>query len=158
MTIEEINALTVEDVERDLLSRLGIEENPNDGTLEAELEVYKAELIAIEQERLRKLEWYANLGGLVDLRLSMNELGLDIPNAALYVKSIVEYNDEQAYQNLLNQDPITKANLEGLKQSEDAKKLARQNALQAIENIQWSQVTTVANLKAVVKNLIDLVK
>jgi len=119
MTIEQINALTVEDVLEILISRLypdgwvapepaeGEEpaEHPPIEELEAELEIYKAELIAEEEARLAEL---ARIQDLNDRYSVFEDFGLlqsalSISNPAAYFRDEILKNSdkEQAETNMV---------------------------------------------------------
>lgn len=99
MTIEEINALTVEDVQVELKVRIlqemgetnfDIEEwefDPAD--LEAELEEYKAELIA---EAMRIQDLKDRIDAMDEPRHAHAILRPEVPNAALFFKKMIIEN------------------------------------------------------------------
>ena len=96
MTIQEIKELTVDQVESILLGRLESEE-PTQEELEAELEVYKAELIEVEEARLAEL---ARLQDLKDRFDALPDKGLiqaqGISNPAAYFRDEVLNNEDEA--------------------------------------------------------------
>lgn len=112
MTIEEINALTLDDLKSAIQGRVFSQKNPipeyveeTDGEyqewydaqftseeLEAELVVYKAELTATETERLRKKDLKDRFYNLSDYRRAFHKLH-DEPNPALWIKNLCEQSD-----------------------------------------------------------------
>jgi hypothetical protein len=119
MTLEDINALTVEDVKDLLLFRLGLEEDPQDGTLEDELEVYKSELIAELNEKLRVEDWTSRFNDISDLRMVCHDLGINEPNLKVFVKRIIEENDEAILLAIEAQAVITDADIVAKNANED---------------------------------------
>ena len=107
MTIQEINELTIEQVEPTLLQRLELEEGqePTQEQLEAEFEAYKAELIAEEESRLAELVRIQDLRDRFD---ALPDKGLlqgaaDINNPAAYFRDEILRNEDkaEAEQNML---------------------------------------------------------
>lgn len=99
MTIEEINALTVEVVlltlQQRILDELGETGDPDEydfiqSDLEAELELYKAELITAEEARLAEVarlqDIHSRLNNINDVDYIHILLRPEIPNAALFIK------------------------------------------------------------------------
>lgn len=96
MSIKEINQLTVEQVESTLLFRLEVESATQE-ELEAELELYKAELIAEEEARLAEIE---RVQDLKDRFAALTDSGLiqaqGISNPAAYFRDEILKNSDKA--------------------------------------------------------------
>jgi len=108
MTLQEINALTLQDVKSTIQHRVFNKKDPlpqydedyddefeiwydtqfTNEELEAELILYKAELTAIEQERLRKENLRNRFESLMDMRMAYHALYPDQPNPALFLKNL----------------------------------------------------------------------
>ncbi len=96
MTLTEIDGLTLESegITSILLYRLELEEDPEDGSLEIDLESYKKILIGEENARLievaRIADFTARLDGIADLRMTMYDIGRTDANLALFKKYIIQ--------------------------------------------------------------------
>jgi len=115
MTLEEINSLVLEDVKRQIQWRVeakaeSFPEVPVDqgedfdydawydeqftqADLDAELVLYKAELVVIETERLRKKDLKDRFENLSDMRLAFHTLHPDTPNPAVFLRDLLEQDD-----------------------------------------------------------------
>lgn len=113
MTLEQINALILDDVKTVVQSRFFSKKDPvpvydeeTDGEyevwydaqftqeeLDAELLVYKQELIDTETERLRKEDLQTRFDSLYDMRAAFHNLHPDTPNPALWIKTLKEQLD-----------------------------------------------------------------
>jgi type VI protein secretion system component VasK len=107
---------------------------PTEQEMLDELEVYKGELTAVENERLRRVDWTLRFDSLNDPRSIMNDLGINRANIALYFKEIVDNADEQPLLDLEAQAPITEASLQADASKEDKKELGR-NARRCCEAV-----------------------
>ena len=103
MTLEEIDNLSVEDVEQVLLYRLWNrmdprpENEPNfyQPELEAELALYKSRLIEAENEKTRKEDIKNRFKNLKDMRQSFHSIH-DQPNPELWLKNLLFASKEHA--------------------------------------------------------------
>lgn len=108
MNIQEINELTVQQTESILIERLNLDEGlePTPEQLESELELYKAELIADENDRLERLAEEARLAEIArveDLKArfaALTDSGLiqaqGIQNPAAYFRDEILKNSDKA--------------------------------------------------------------
>ena len=108
MTLTQIEQLTIEDCQETLLSRLEVETATQE-QLEAEFEVYKAELIAEEEARLAEVERIADLKSrfsqLTDSGLIQKQ-GIQNP-AAYFRDEILNNSDKEEAENKLAQIEIS---------------------------------------------------
>lgn len=96
MTLEQINELLLEDYREQMANRLwmkiipAVEERPefSDPELEAEFLLFKSELIAAENERLRKQDLKNRFESLTDMRAAFHNLH-DEPNPGLWLKKLL---------------------------------------------------------------------
>ena len=113
MTIEQINALILDDVKTVIQSRVFSQKDPipeydeeNDGEyetwfdalftteeLDAEFLVYKQELIDAETERLRKEDLSDRFEALDDMRSAFHNLHPDTPNPAVWLRDLIAQSD-----------------------------------------------------------------
>lgn len=115
MTIEEINALILDDVKSDVQWRVFSNKDPlperpdplpedfdeetwfntqfTQVELESEFLVLKQELLAAETERLRKQNLIDRFEGLSDMRLAFHSVHPDIPNPAVYLRDLCNQID-----------------------------------------------------------------
>jgi len=101
MTLEQIDALILDDYRETISHRIWnrMDPKPEDmpeflnAELEAEFEIYKAELIAQENERLRKEDLENRFENLNDKRLAFHTLHPDTPNPALWLKELLSNSD-----------------------------------------------------------------
>lgn len=98
MTLTEIDELTLESdgIIPILLGRLKIKEDPEDGSLEIDLESYKKILIGEEKTRLAEVarieDFKSRLDSIADLRMTMYDIGCTDANLELFKKSIIQEN------------------------------------------------------------------
>ncbi len=163
MTIEEINALTVLDVEEELLLRLGLEVNPDDGTLEAELVIYKQELIdaenariAAEIERQRREDWKNRFESIKDLRAVLNDLGYKPSNMKIWARNIIDSKDETLLLEVEAQAPTTDAAIAQYIADENQAELNKEAAIAILKALKWSEVTTVQHMKNLLKEVLKV--
>lgn len=72
---------------------------PSLAVVEADFAAYKAELVIVEEARLAEIARVealeARIDAISDIRGALGEAGLDIPNAKLELKRIINENDEE---------------------------------------------------------------
>lgn len=111
MTLQEIQELTIEDCVEVLRERLGLAEDESASVeqLESELELYKAELIEVEEARLAEV---ARVQDLKDRYAALSDKGLlqgaaQISNPDAYFRdSVLKESPEQAEVNLLQLESV----------------------------------------------------
>lgn len=101
MTLQEINDLTVEDVQDILESNIirlseDVDHVPTQEEIDAEFIVYKSVLTAVENERLRVQDIKDRISALSDSGHTHAILNSQLPNAALHFKKILSWNKEVA--------------------------------------------------------------
>lgn len=155
MTIEEINALTKDDVIEILFQRLSIESDPLDGTLEVELADYKLELIEEENEELRKKDWKKRFDKVKDLRMTSHDAGFTkVSNLKIWVRDIINSKDDTILLALEAQSTITDQNMQDEKDKETQDKNNFNSAKQRLKNIDWPNVSSALDLKPIVKDIL----
>jgi hypothetical protein len=148
MTLEQINELVYTDIIGLLQSRLFIKNNiePVDTLyfsveeLEAELVIYKSELIATENERLRRVDLEDRFNSLSDMRQAFHSLHSE-PNPSLWLK------------NLLLSDPDDAE----LKMAELEAKDSELNAVKIASDVINNKLKNGAMVRTICSNLLDLV-
>lgn len=105
MTLEQINELTVTQVQDILGRRLRDKsEEINAINLEAELDLYKQELIAEENARIAEANRIRDIkerwSAMPDIRLAFNEIGSSVANPAIELKRIIAEDDQQMLSDL----------------------------------------------------------
>jgi hypothetical protein len=155
MTLTEISNLALEDTWETLLSRLIVIDGELDGDLAwqldedvmlpfyeritvdtsltkpteqemlDELEVYKSELTVVENERLRRIDWQNRFDAIFDLRLVCSDLGINEPNLKVWIKNVIDSNDEQLLLDIEAQAPISESSLQRIYEVESKKDMGR---------------------------------
>lgn len=103
MTYEQIDALLFDDYKDAMASRIWGKMDPQpedqpeltDAELQAEFDVYKNELRAVEDERLRKQDLTDRFNALKDMRASFHPIHSE-PNPALWFKNLLEGDHAEA--------------------------------------------------------------
>lgn len=152
MTLEEINGLKIKDVESLLLQRLELSEDPKDGTLENEFEVYQSELIKSLKEEIKQ-----RLSLIKDPVLSLSKTSFMEPNYKIAFKKIIETCDNDKLIEIESASIIADQEIQDSKDKDMQKLIKINQAKQEIKNLDWSSVTTIASLKVVLKNVIELI-
>lgn len=104
MTINQINNLLLDDYNQMITNRLWNQLDPQPEevpsfTLEemqAEFEIYKSELIAAENERLRKVDIETRFNGLSDMRAAFHNLYPNLANPAIFLRDLMNELDHLA--------------------------------------------------------------
>jgi hypothetical protein len=146
MTIEEINALILDDVKTVVQSRVFGKKDPlpqydeeNDGEyeawyeaqftqeeLDAEFLVYKQELLDAENERLRKEDLKSRFENLKDMRGAFHSVHSE-PNPAIWLKQLLESDHSEA---------------ETKMQELEAKDIELQPSVEEVEMKEWDDAIT----------------
>lgn len=128
MTLEQIDGLTLDypGMKKVLLARIGEETDPEDGSLEAELEVYKQILIGAENERLANVARVENfttrLNAIPDFRWTTDAIGCGIPNLKTLKNQIISTNNLELLEALEAQAGITDQKIADIGTSNGARK------------------------------------
>lgn len=123
MTLEEINLLQIEDVIRILRSRVFSKIDPtpvrpdplpNDfdydvwyesqvtsGELDSELVLYKAELVVVETERLRKADLEDRFNSMTDMRAAFHNLHPNKSNPAIFLRDLLNQEDHASIESTM---------------------------------------------------------
>ena len=157
MTIAEINALTVQDILEEILMRLDLEVDPEDGTLEVELILVKNEMIVVETERLRREDWRNRFKSIKDMRMVSFDAGYTgVANLKVWARDSINENDETILLALEVQEPITTARLAQDVADESASDQEVLDAILQLKNLDWSSVTTIAKMRTVLKKTLKI--
>jgi hypothetical protein len=152
MTFDEINNLTFEECEKDVESRLLLkhefeyvvneddEEVPviptfTEAELLAEFELYKAELVFIETERLRIKALQDRIDLIKDISGAHMQLNPDIPNIKLFLKqNVLDNPNHSSAETLLSQYETKAQELENKRLAELYKE-KRRNEYPSIQDL-----------------------
>lgn len=183
MTLAEIDALTLEDTWQILLSKMITFSAPLDGDkywwldeddqipfydrimldtsltkpteqeLSDELDAYKIDLTAIENERLRREDWHNRFEAINDKRAVLNDMNLQPTNAKIWARDIIDSKDETLLLAMEAQAVITASNQAQYKSDEDTKDQEALDSILQLKALDWATITSNAKLKQVVKHL-----
>jgi hypothetical protein len=143
MTLDQINNLTVVSVQQILIARLEEKElEVTEITLKNELQLYKQELIEIENARLAELARINDIksrwNSMPDIRLALTSLGNYIPNPAIELKRIIAEDDQDYLAQLESAYVIESNNLANKaikEQRKNSGRIAREACLSALDII-----------------------
>lgn len=148
MTLEQINALTTEDVEQILLERLGMtEEEATLADIDDEFELYKSELIAAENARLAEIARQEDLARIADIkarwnaipdiRLALAGAGNNAPNPPIELQRIIDENDQamlEAIESVDVMQDLRSAKLDDLRGKRDQLLLEADHTINKLED------------------------
>jgi hypothetical protein len=159
MTLEQINALTKEDVLEVLLSRMGLENDPDDGSVELELDIYKQEIIDALEEKERIKNWKQRIRQVKDINYVMRRLGYTKPNSLKEALDKVGVDKAEQWLIDIEAESIVVENEKQAQATEDAtRRNLKANAQQRLNDLKMSDVNNIADVKNVLKDIVVVLK
>ena len=130
---------------------------PTEQEMDDDLDAYKSELIVIENERLRRVDWRNRFKSISDLRMVSFDAGYTgVANLKVWARDSINANDETILLALEVQEPITTARLAQESSDDNQWHIDRDAAIIELKALDWSSVTTISKMRTVLKKTLKI--